>query len=95
MGFIYNRDIGVRTYRSDNVNGNYVINGKISCSRVLGKQQRWSISSSTNTSYNHSVDLVDVEGATSYIRSTVNNLYLGENLKLDYRLGQLCWNCAK
>ena len=40
----------------------------------------------TSIFYNHNVDLVGVEGATKSIRSIVNNLYLAQSLKLDYRL---------
>ena len=86
MGLIYNRETGVRTNRPDNINGNYVINHMINYGQALGKKQRWRIDTRTNIFYNHNVDLTGIENATRSLRSVVNNLYLSENVNLDYRL---------
>ncbi|MBF0728588.1 outer membrane beta-barrel protein [Bacteroides acidifaciens] len=86
MGLTYNRETGVRTIQPDNINGNYAINHIINYGQALGKKQRWRIDTHTSIFYNHNVDLVGVEGATKSIRSIVNNLYLAQSLKLDYRL---------
>ncbi|WP_294480666.1 outer membrane beta-barrel protein [uncultured Bacteroides sp.] len=86
MGLTYNRETGVRTTQPDNINGNYAINHIINYGQALGKKQRWRIDTHTSIFYNHNVDLVGVEGATRSMRSVVNNLYLGQSLKLDYRL---------
>ena len=86
MGLIYNRETGVRTTRPDNINGNYVINHMINYGQALGKKQRWRIDTRTNIFYNHNVDLTGIENATRSLRSVVYNLYLSENVNLDYRL---------
>lgn len=86
MGLTYNRETGVRTTQPDNINGNYAINHIINYGRALGKKQRWRIDTHTSIFYNHNVDLVGVENATRSMRSVVNNLYLEQSLKLDYRL---------
>lgn len=85
MKLTYNRENGVRTTQPDNINGNYAINHIIYYGQALGKKQRWRIDTHTSIFYNHNVDLVGVEGATRSMRSVVNDLYLGQNLKLDYR----------
>lgn len=86
-GMVYNRANGVRTYRPDNINGNYKINGNAKFSRAIGKKKCWSFSSATSFTYNHNVDLFGVAGAIESERSTVHNRYFGETLKLDYRMG--------
>lgn len=86
MGLTYNRENGIKTTQPDNINGNYVINHIVNYGQALDKKQRWRIDTHTSIFYNHNVDLVGDEGATRSLRSVVKNLYLNENLNLNYRL---------
>ena len=90
MGYVYNRATGVRTYRMDNVNGNYSLTGGVNYQTPLDRQKRLTLSTNTDASFYHNVDLIGVEtdgmsASTSPERSTVRTLWLGETLKLDYR----------
>ncbi len=90
MGYVYNRATGVRTYRMDNVNGNYSLTGGVNYQTPLDRQKRLTLSTNTDASFYHNVDLIGVEtdGTAAYAspeRSTVRTLWLGETLKLDYR----------
>lgn len=87
MGFLYDRKTGVRTTTPANVSGNWGGSAYINFGRALGKSHRWSFSTATHANYNNSVDMVGVEGMEASQRSSVRNLYLTENLRLDYRLG--------
>jgi hypothetical protein len=76
----YDADTGVTTYRPENVDGNWKINGIISCGYNLDKARRLILSTETNVDYLNSVDLVDAQ------KSIVRTLSLDERLKLDWKL---------
>lgn len=87
MGLTYDRNTGIRTIQPENINGNWTLDGNLNYSRPLGAKRRWNFSTETKITYNHNVDLVSVENANHSSRSTVNNWYMSEMLKLSYRLG--------
>ncbi len=89
MGYTYNPETGVRTYRAGNVNGNWTANARYSLSVPLDKAKRLTLSTAPSVEYANSVDLVgesdtDVFCAT---RSTVKTATLKEDLSLDYKIG--------
>lgn len=86
MGYVYDRETGVRTVTPDNVNGNWDISGKLKYSARLDKDGRFTYSTQTDANYLHSVDLIGEDGATASSRSKVNTTYLNEALKLNMRL---------
>jgi hypothetical protein len=84
MGFVYDKTTGVRTTKPDNVNGNWTLQGGFEYNTPLGQKTGLSFTSNSSAFYDNNVDLVAVSGATSSSRSTVHNLALGEELRLDY-----------
>lgn len=88
IGFAYDAETSVRTYRPENVNGNYHLGCGFGFGRTLDKKRRFFVSTQTDVNFYHSVDVVGVLGATTSMRSVVSNLYLSEVLKLDYRLNK-------
>ena len=89
MGYAYNPTTGVRTYRAENVNGNWDSYANLEYSRPLDKRRRWSLSSTTASGYTNSVDLQGKTTTGSYetMKSEVHTLSLGERLGLDYKFG--------
>ena len=84
----YNRATGVYTYRPVNVNGNYTIAGNVNYSMVLDKKRRWNLSTATTAQLYNNVDIITVTGADENPRSKVKTFFLGETVKVDYRLGR-------
>ncbi len=80
----FNPITGGYTVRPVNVDGNWRINGSLSLNRQFGKQREFAWSTNTSWSYDHNVDMANVEGATVNGLSTIKNLYLREQLTLDY-----------
>lgn len=88
-GYTYDKQTGVRTSRPENVNGNYSFWGGVNYSMPLDKARRLTFSTNSSASFTNSVDLVRLEHEAVSSRSTVQSLLVGENLKLDYRIGKL------
>lgn len=90
MGYSYDANTGVRTYRADNVNGNW--DGSISYNfeQPLDKMRKLTIGTNTSAQYLNSVDLIGKSGSGSFqaSRNTVKTAVLSERLKLDYKLGK-------
>ena len=79
---------GVYTYRPVNVNGNYTIAGNVNYSMALDKKRRWNLSTTTSAQLYNNVDLITVTGSDTNPRSKVKTFFLGETVKVDYRLGR-------
>ena len=86
MGYVYDRTTGGRTYRPENVNGNWYASGGMNFSTPLDKPRRLTLSGNTSASFNQNVDFIGIEGEYDARRSTVHNLYLTQGLRLDYRI---------
>ena len=86
MGYVYDRTTGARTYRPENVNGNWYASGGMNFSTPLDKPRRLTLSGNTSASFNQNVDFIGIEGEYAARRSTVHNLYLTQGLRLDYRI---------
>ncbi len=85
MGRTFNPTTGANLWTPQNVNGNWNVGADLSIVRQFGEQKRFSFTSSTQPSFNHSVDLAAIEGDTDAVRSIVKNTYLSQSLQLDYR----------
>ena len=84
----YNRATGVYTYRPVNINGNYSVGGNVNYSMALDKKRRWNLSTTTSAQLYNNVDLITVTGSDTNPRSKVKTFFLGETVKVDYRLGR-------
>ena len=90
-GYTYNPHTGVRTYRSENVNGNWSTYWFVNFGRDIDKQKRWNWQTRTSLSYHRNVDIASTEGtANSNDRlSKVNNWLLYQYLRLAYQWGDI------
>lgn len=86
----YNPVTGGYTVRPVNVNGNWNTDGSLLFNRQFGKQKQFSWGSNTSFSFDHNVDMANVEGTVANGLSTVRNLYLREQFSLDF--SQNGWN---
>ncbi len=88
MGYVYDRSTGVRTYRPENVNGNYNIYGGVNYSMPLDTRKRLTLGTYTFAQLYHGVDLISTEAGVQPSRSSVNTYWGTETIRLDYRLGK-------
>lgn len=90
MGYVYDRETGVRNITPQNVDGNWNadIHGGYSC--PLDRSHRLTLGTSASAAYHNSVDMIGVSdggaGKTVAARSTVGTLYTNAMLRMDYRL---------
>lgn len=85
MGYSYNPTTGVRTYRAQNVDGNWNIafqNG------FILKKKRLTFSSLLNVSHLQNVDLVGEEDNNKMNRSTVKSESVGTKISTNYMFGK-------
>lgn len=80
----YNPATGGYTVRPVNVDGNWRTDGSLAVNRQFGAQKSFSWGSNTSYSFDHNVDMANVEGTTTNGLSTIRNLYLREQLTLDF-----------
>lgn len=83
---LYNRATGVSTWMPKNINGNWNTYESVQYNMPFGKNEAFQFQTVTTASYVHSVDYA-TESETLE-RSVVNNLTLGEQLALSYRVGK-------
>lgn len=83
---LYNRATGVSTWMPKNINGNWNTYESVQYSMPFGKKESFQFQTVTTASYVHSVDYASESEALE--RSVVNNLTLGEQLALSYRVGK-------
>lgn len=93
-GFSYDPSTGVRTYRPENVNGNYDVVGRLGYTAPVDKGRKLTFGTDTEVKYFHNVDLVspmDDGGAPlpGSRRSTVGTIWASETLKADWNLGKV------
>ena len=81
----YNPQTGIRTYRPENISGNWDARAAFQLTQALDEKQRLFITTNTDASFVNSVDYLSLTGATVSTRSEVRNLSLSENLSLNYK----------
>lgn len=89
MGYSYNRETGVYTYRPENVNGNQSVAGRLNFSTPIDKRERLMLDLNTNVSYLHSVDLSSDAVDETFKKSFVNTTYLTQGVRLNYSIGKV------
>lgn len=89
QGYIYNKETGVRTYRPEDVNGNYNIGFNTNYSMPLTKDKRLTFHTSTWSRLYNSVDLIGTDDGQAPVRSTVQTVNSGERIKLDYAFAKV------
>ena len=82
---VYDPQTGIRTYRPENINGNWDAGAAFHFTQALDDKQRLFITTNTDASFVNSVDYLSLTGATVSTRSEVRNLSLSENLSLSYK----------
>ena len=85
MGYVYDTKTGVRTYRPDNVNGNWIFDASYSLHLDFGKDKKQNLDVPLNYSYSQNVDLVGTTVGTPPSLSTVHRqtLSLSPTFKAD------------
>ncbi len=86
MGYVYDRQTGVHHVTPANVDGNWDGSASFGLMLPLDKHRRWTLTSDTEGSLNHNVDLVGVKGSDASSERSVNTLRLSERIRLDYRM---------
>ncbi len=83
LGYIYNKQTGVRTITPSTVNGNWDAHLKGGYTMPIDKAKKITLSSATSLDYNNSVDLIGTDTVTGAKRSTVSSFDCEEALKLN------------
>ena len=83
---LYDRATGVSTWMPKNINGNWNTYESVQYSMPFGKKESFQFQTVTTSSYVYSVDYASESETLE--RSVVNNLTLGEQLALSYRVGK-------
>lgn len=81
-GYTYDRATGIRHYRPGNVNGNYLLTGRVNYTMPLDRPKRLTLSTQTYGQFGQGVDLMED------VRSTAKITYITETLRLDYTIGK-------
>lgn len=86
QGMTYSPQTGVRTYRPENVNGNWELTSSIYMMHKFGRVQKlqyWlNADLRTNVAYRNNVDLISLDGMSSSVRSSVRTLAWTERVGL-------------
>ena len=86
MGCVYDQQTGVRTYRPENVTGNYTLDLTHNYSTPLDKRKRLMLKNTIDFSMNHGVDLIGNSNDKTPVRSSVMTYRTTERVNLDYKL---------
>lgn len=85
----YDATSGVRIYRPETINGNWIYNGGFNASAPIDKNRWFYFSTFTTWNYNHNVDYLCLNDKSNSIRNTVHDVTLRETLRLDFRKDKL------
>lgn len=88
MGYIYDKSTGVRVTTPENVNGNWQIWFNTNHTTPIDKARKIILSNNTQINYSDNADLVGINNAVTPTKSIVHNLFVRENLNINYRLGK-------
>ncbi len=87
QSIVYDAKTGVRTYRPQNIDGNWNVGGAVDFTRAIDKNQLFFISTKTSTSYANSADYIAIEGVAESTRSSVRSLSLSQGIEGKYAKG--------
>lgn len=86
-GYSFDRETGVSTYKIFNVNGNYRLNLRNSFYHDIGPRNQFNITGTSNINFLKESDMMASESML-FQKTAVNNLSLGQSLKLAWKLGK-------
>ena len=87
QSLLYEAKTGVRTYRPQNISGNWQAGGSVDFSRAVDENQRFFISVNNAMVYHNSADYIAIDGATESVRSSVRNFSLSQSVQGKYTEG--------
>ena len=87
MGYTYDKATGVRTFKPDNVNGNWEGNLTLALFTPINKKKNLMLRFMAGPTYNHSVDLIGLAGAPTS-RSIVKTAGIYEQIELGWKIGK-------
>lgn len=85
MGNMYDKETGVRTSKTYNINGNWSGNAGYRFIAMLGKNKHTILSSTTQGTFKQSVDLVGTTAMNQLEQSTVYSKAMQEKISLEYK----------
>lgn len=88
MGYNYDRLTGTRTYRPENVNGNWRAQLALACMAPLNRARTLNMKLIAGAGLRNHVDDVTLSGLTTSQRSEVREKNLMQRLQLDYKIGK-------
>ena len=88
MGYTYDKATGQRTFRPENVDGNWRGRLFLGGAGVLNKRRTLDFKAMFGTNCERSVDLIGLSGVVSADRSVVNSFTWMSQLQLNYKIGQ-------
>lgn len=88
MGYSYNKQTGVKTYKPENVNGCWSGDLSAGMSCPIGKQKKLNLKSMLGVGYIRNVDFIETIGVSVSSRSIVETRNLTEMMQLKYGIGK-------
>lgn len=88
MGYTYDKTTGQRTFRPDNVNGNWRGQLALGGAGPLTKNRKLDFKTTAGFRYEKNIDLVSLTGTSASNMSIVQSLNYFGNLQLNYKFGQ-------
>ena len=88
MGYSYNKQTGVKTYKPDNVNGCWSGDLNVGMGGPIGKQKKLNLKSMLGVGYVRNVDFVETIGTAMSSRSIVGTRNLTGLVQLEYAIGK-------
>lgn len=80
----YDKATGVRTYRPDNINGNWGMTSQLLWRSTLDKKQHFNYTAETNVDYRHSEDYAWLEGAQTSGRASIDRFLTRGRFEVSY-----------
>ena len=84
QSMLYDLNTGVRTYRPENINGNWAASSRLHFDSSIDKNEKWRYQLTTNFKYRHSEDYVNSEQSTSALRTGTNRFITSQRLLTYY-----------
>jgi len=75
---------GTRTYRPDNIDGNWGIRSQLLWRGTIDKKQRINFTTETNMDYRHSVDFANIGQAPASVRASIDRFVTRQHVNCHY-----------
>lgn len=80
----YDMASGTRTYRPDNIDGNWGLRSKLLWRGTLDKKRRINFTTETNIDYRHSADYANIGTSPTSIRASIDSFVTRQNVNCHY-----------